>query len=342
MMKNKKYRVLFIFILIVVISLVYYFFINKQESFDYKYRLRFSCITEDKSKIKAMEYFKQRLESLSKNKIYVDLYTKKQSFDSNYSIDDIKLDTVQLSCISFDKFVDISPKLSLFDLPFLFEDLNQVHYMQDGLVGYEIKQDIRKQDVIALTFWDGSFRQFTSNTLLRNPRDLKNKVIGSYNSLVSKEQYKMLNAKYKNIHISNMYKALDSKDIDSQESTLKDIYKKDIYKKQKNLLLSNHSYNGYVILLSPRFYSLLSPNLENALVIAMEESTLRERQANSKENADILKSLQKYALDTNKIKINGLLYKETKKWKKVFIKVYEKFYDKNKIGKDLINYVRFK
>jgi len=90
-----------------------------------EYVLKFShVVSPNTPKGKAADFFEKRLEELSKGRIDVQVYPNSQLYKDNAVLKALKLDSVQMACPSFSKFGKIVPQLALFDLPFLFKDID--------------------------------------------------------------------------------------------------------------------------------------------------------------------------------------------------------------------------
>lgn len=142
-------------------------------SFAAEYTLKFSHVVSDNTpKGKAARYFEKRLEELSKGKIDVQVYPSSQLYNDNAVVKALRLNSVQMAAPSFSKFGKIVPNLALFDLPFLFKDIDHLHRVQDGEVGQKLKDMVTAKGIVALDFWDNGFKQFSSSTkALIKPED---------------------------------------------------------------------------------------------------------------------------------------------------------------------------
>jgi len=76
--------------------------------------------------------------------------------------------------------------------------------------------------------------------------------------------------------------------------------------------------------------------LQEAVKQAMKEATAKEREWAAELDKEQFNKIKEYADKTGKLKIYKLNEKQKEAWKKAMSKIYPKFYDKDKIGKDLI------
>ena len=307
-------------------------------AFSAKYVLKFShVVSENTPKGKAAKFFETRLEKLSGGAIDVQVYPSKQLYNDKAVLKAIRLNSVQMASPSFSKFGKIVPQLALFDLPFLFRDIGHLHRVQDGEVGQKLKAMVTKKGFIALNFWDNHFKQLSSSKkALITPKDAKGQKFRIMSSKVLEAQFKAVNASPQMMPFSEVYSALQQGVIDGQENTNSNIYTKKFHEVQSDLTVTNHGYLGYLVVVSKKFYNSLPKKLQKDLVQAMNDATEFERNLAEELNTKQFKLIEDYAKKTDKLKIHNLSKKQIQAWRDAVSPIYKKFYDKKKIGKDLI------
>ncbi|NPA28414.1 MAG: DctP family TRAP transporter solute-binding subunit, partial [Epsilonproteobacteria bacterium] len=270
-------------------------------------------------------------------KIDVQVYPNSQLYKDKVVLKQLRLNSVQMACPSFSKFTKTVPQLALFDLPFLFRDMEHVHKVQDGEVGQKLKDLVAKKGFVVLDYWDNAFKQLTSSKkALLMPEDAKGQKFRIMSSKVLEEQFKAVGAIPQVMPFSEVYSALQQGVIDGQENTNSNIYTKKFHEVQKYMTLSNHGYLGYLVVMSKKFWDSLPKDLQEAVVQAMKEATAKERELAAQLDKEQFEKIKEYADKTGKLKIYELNEEQRKAWKEAMSKIYPKFYDEDKIGKDLI------
>ena len=302
------------------------------------YVLKFShVVSPNTPKGKAADFFEKRLEELSAGKIDVQIYPSKQLYNDKAVLKAIKLDSVQMGAPSFSKFGKIVPQLALFDLPFLFKDIDHLHRVQDGDVGKKLKAMVTKKGFVALNFWDNHFKQLSSSKkALIAPKDAKGQKFRIMSSKVLEAQFHAVGANPQMMPFSEVYSGLQQGVIDGQENTFSNIYTKKFYEVQTDLTVTNHGYLGYLVVLSKKFWNSLTPELQKNVIQAMNDATVKEREYAEDLNTKQFNLIKEYADKTGKLKIHNLTAAQVQAWRDAVSPIYSKFYDKKKIGKDLI------
>jgi len=300
--------------------------------------LKFShVVSENTPKGKAAVFFEKRLEELSKGRIDVQVYPSSQLYKDKAVLKAIKLDSVQMACPSFSKFGKFVPNLALFDLPFLFKDIDHLHRVQDSEVGQKLKDMVTAKGYVALDFWDNAFKQFTSSKHeLVKPSDAKGQKFRIMSSKVLEAQFKAVGANPQMMPFSEVYSALQQGVIDGQENTNSNIYTKKFYEVSKYMTVSNHGYLGYLVVMSKKFWNSLPADLQSNVKQAMKEATAKEREWAVDLDKSQFAEIEKYAKETGKLAITVLTPEQADEWRKVMSGIYPKFYDDKVIGKDLI------
>ncbi len=303
-----------------------------------EYTLKFShVVSENTPKGKAAKYFEKRLEELSGGKIDVQVYPSSQLYNDNAVVKALRLNSVQMAAPSFSKFGKIVPQLALFDLPFLFNDIDHLHRVQDGKVGRKLKGMVTAKGIVALDFWDNGFKQFSSSKkALIMPSDAEGQKFRIMSSKVLEAQMKAVGGNPQMMPFSEVYSGLQQGVIDAAENPISNIYTKKFHEVQNYLTISDHGYLGYLVVMSKKFWNSLPKDLQKNVVQAIHEATAKEREYAQELNDAQFAKIKDYAEKTGKLEIIKLTPEQRAAWKKAVSKIYPEFYDEDKIGKDLI------
>ena len=110
------------------------------------YTIKFShVVSANTPKGRAADFFAKRVDELTGGKVEVKVFPSSQLYTDKAVMKALKLNNVQMAAPSFSKFTSFVPQLQLFDLPFLFRDVNHVHAVMDGEVGQTMKDLVTKK-----------------------------------------------------------------------------------------------------------------------------------------------------------------------------------------------------
>lgn len=301
------------------------------------YTIKFAhVVAATTPKGKAADFFAKRVEELSGGQIKVQVFPSAQLIDDDRVFGALKLGNVQMAAPSFSKFTPIVPQFQLFDLPFIFQNDDHLHKVQDGEVGKKLKELVSAKGFVALDYWDAGFKHFSSSKKqIIQPEDAKGQKFRIQSSKVLEEQMKAVGGNPQVLPFSEVYSALQQGVVDATENPLSNFYNSKFHEVQSSLTLSAHGYLGYLVVVSEKFWKGLPDDLKAHVTQAMKEATEFERAETLKEDAHIISILEKYAADTKKLEIIKLDDATRAKWNEAMKPVYPHFY--NVIGKELID-----
>ena len=102
-------------------------------------------VAVDTPKGQAAEYFKKLVEERSNGGIKVEVYPNASLYDDREALEALSMNAIQMAAPSFSKFTTFVPQLELFDLPFLFNDVDHLHKVLNGEVGKKLLDLVGKR-----------------------------------------------------------------------------------------------------------------------------------------------------------------------------------------------------
>ncbi|MBN2643886.1 MAG: TRAP transporter substrate-binding protein [Desulfuromonadaceae bacterium] len=293
--------------------------------------LKFShVVAVDTPKGQAAEYFKKLVEERSHGEIKVEVYPNSSLFNDNDVMVPLMTNSVQMAAPSFSKFTKFAPQVQLFDLPFLFNDVDHLHKVCTGEVGQKILDLVGTKGLVGLGYWDSGFKQLSANKPLLNPEDAAGVKFRIMSSKVLEEQFHAVGANPQVLPFSEVYSALQQGVVDACENPLSNFYTKKFYEVQKDLTMSNHGYLGYLVVTNKIFWNKLSDANKALIKTAMDEATVYGNGLALKMDEDYLQKVK----ESGKTAVHTLTPEQRKAWQDKMMTIYPKFYDV--IGKDLI------
>ncbi len=214
----------------------------------------------------------------------------------------------------------LSPSMQYVDLPFYFQNRQELYAMLDGEVGYLLLERLRESGLIGVTFWENGFKQFTSNFPIDAPHDFKNKKVRVMKSRLIMEQFRVLGAQPVSIDFHATYQALADKVVDAQENPLIAIYSMGFYKEQKQLTLTDHAYLGYVVSISAKRFEALGDEVRQMLIENLRAVTPWEREETQRREAILIEEMR-----ASGIEIVRMPQKVVREFERAFAPLAKKF-----------------
>lgn len=295
--------------------------------------IKFSFVTPaESSKGMAAEFFKKQAEEKTGGRVKIELYPNSTLYKDKEELEALNLGAVQMLAPTLGKFGPAGAReFELFDLPFLFDNYDQVHKITEGPIGKKMLASLADKGMTGLAFWDSGFKQMNANKPLKTLADFKGTKMRIFSSKVLDAQMRSFGANPQVLPASEIYSSMQTGLVDGGENVEAIFYKFKFYEVQKYMTISNHGYTGYAVVVNKKFWDGLPADIRTALDSAMKASTAYANQLALKENADGLEAVRK----SGKTEIYELPPGERAQWKKVSFKVHAASADR--IGKDLLN-----
>ena len=103
-------------------------------------------------------------------KVTVEVFPSSQLFGDAKELEALLLGDVQFIAPSLSKFDRYTKKLQVFDLPFLFEDIDAVDHFQSGAQGKALLESMKSRGLLGLAYWHNGMKQLSSNKdVLKRP-----------------------------------------------------------------------------------------------------------------------------------------------------------------------------
>jgi C4-dicarboxylate-binding protein DctP len=288
-------------------------------------------VAVDTPKGQAAEHFKKLVEERSGGKITVEVYPNSSLFDDKDVMEPLITNAIQMAAPAFSKFTKFAPSLQLFDLPFLFNDLDHLHKVTTGPVGEKILETVGKRGLVGLAFWDSGFKELSANKPLLMPKDAAGLKFRIMSSKVLEAQFDSVKANPQVLPFSEVYSALQQKVVDACENPLSNFFTQKFYEVQSDLTMSNHGYLGYLVVTNKVFWNSLTDDQKALITQAMKDSTDFGNELARHMDEEYLKKIEA----SGKTKIHELTDEQRNAWKDKMLTIYPEFYDV--IGKDLID-----
>jgi C4-dicarboxylate-binding protein DctP len=297
--------------------------------------IKFSHVVAlDTPKGKGAEYFKKLAEERTKGRVKIEVYPNSQLYKDGEELEALQLGSVHMLAPSLAKFGPLGAReFEVFDLPYIFDDYNELHKVTEGPIGKMLFQKLESKGIVGLAYWDNGFKDFSANKALKLPADVKGLKMRIQSSKVLESEMRALGAIPQVMAFSEVYQSLQTGVVDGTENPPSNFYTQKMYEVQKHLTLSNHGYLGYAVIVNKKFWDGLPADVRTALEGAMKDATKYANDIARKENDDAIEAVRK----SGKTQILTLTPEEKAAWKKVLVAVHKD--NESRIGKDIIQAV---
>ncbi|MGE0314890.1 MAG: TRAP transporter substrate-binding protein [Lautropia sp.] len=276
--------------------------------------------------------FKALAEAKLPGKVKVEVYPSSQLFGDSKELEALLLGDVQLLAPSVSKFDRYTKKLQVFDLPFLFADIDAVGRFQKSKAGVDLLGAVRSKNILGLGYWHNGMKQLSTNRdQLKRPDDVKGLKFRIQPSDVLEAQFRALGANPQKMAFAEVYQALQTGVVDGQENTWSNTWTQKFHEVQKTIAVTNHGLVTYMVVTNAKWWDGLPADIRKGLGEAMAEAT----DFVNKRAAELNDRDMKRIADAGRAKIQKLSKEDVAAWQKAMEPVWKKY--EPVIGKDLID-----
>ena len=180
---------------------------------------------------------------------------------------------VQLAAPSLSLFESITKAYRLFDLPFMFKNINAVDAFQASETGKGMLDMMQRRGLQGLGYWHNGMKQISANKPLLEPSDANGLKFRVQPSDVLVAQMNALGASPQPMAFSEVYGALQTGVVDGQENTWSNIYGKKFFEVQDGTTETNHGIIDYLVVTSVDFMDSLDAPVRDQLTTILREVT---------------------------------------------------------------------
>ena len=287
--------------------------------------VKFSHVTGGTThpKVVAANSFAERVNKEMDGKLCVEVYPNSTLFGDSKELEALLLGDVQLLAPSLSKFGSYTAKYGVFDLPFIFKDMDHAIRFTQTEKGQELLTVMDEYaGFVGLGYWMSGMKYFSANKPLIVPSDAEGLKFRVQTSDVAKQMISAMGASPQAMSFSEVYGALQTGVVDGQENTWSNIYTKKFYEVQDSVTETNHQLLAYLFMTSSEFLNSLSDDdREQFMRIANEvtqEANLNVKAAEAANRENILKAGGK---------INVLTPEQRTEWVETMKPVWKQFED---------------
>ena len=263
-----------------------------------------------------------RVNSEMDGKVCLEVYPNSTLYGDGKVLEALLLGDVQMAAPSLSKFEKYTKQFRLFDLPFMFKNIDAIDEFQASASGQAMKQSMTGRGLLGLEFWHNGLKQLSATKPLISPADAAGLKFRVQASDVLVAQFKTLGAVPQKMAFSEVYQALQSGTIQGQENTYSNIYGKKFFEVQDSVTESNHGVIDYLVITSTEFWEGLPNDIRNQL-----ETILREVTVSRNAKAFGVNEANKEAILAAGKTIHTLTPAQRAEWKAAMLPVWDQFKD---------------
>jgi C4-dicarboxylate-binding protein DctP len=237
--------------------------------------IKFSHVTNADNHPKgiAANLFAERVNAEMDGTACVEVYPNSTLYNDDQVLEAMLQGDVQFAAPSLSKFETFTKVFRIFDLPFMFKNMNAVEEFQNSETGVAMKESMTRRGLQGLEFWHNGLKQFSANKPLITPEDAAGLKFRVQPSDVLVAQMEALNASPQPMAFSEVYGALQTGVVDGQENSWSNVYGQKFFEVQDGITETNHGLLDYMVVASVDWLDSLDPAVRDQLLTILAEVT---------------------------------------------------------------------
>lgn len=238
--------------------------------------------------------FKEVMEEMTGGKVEVQIFPAEQLGSEEQVNEMIQLGTAELNITGSAGVSNWVEEAELFNLPFIFRDLDHMYRVLDGPVGDRIADAIeQKLDVVFLGWmYSGNRNAWNNQRPVMTPADFDGLKIRVMGSQVLVDAFNALGAQATPMSFGEVYTSLQQGVIDGAETDHIDLQVEKFYEVTKYVSLTGHMYLPAALIFSRKVYDTLPTDVQTAIFAAGRAATAHEREVINVKTAEALEYLK--------------------------------------------------
>lgn len=250
--------------------------------------IKFSHVTNTDKHPKgiAATLLQNRVNEEMNGKACMEVFPNSTLYNDDQVLEALLQGDVQMAAPSLSKFEQFTKQFRIFDLPFMFKDINAVDAFQASETGQAMKESMTRRGLLGLAFWHNGMKQMSANVPLNSPSDANGLKFRVQNSDVLKAQMAALGGSPQPMAFKEVYGALQTGVVDGQENTWSNIYGQKFFEVQDGITETNHGIIDYLVVVSDEWWNSLPDDVRSQLGEIVAGVTETRNSESTRVNAD--------------------------------------------------------
>ncbi|WP_374416590.1 TRAP transporter substrate-binding protein [Ectopseudomonas oleovorans] len=274
--------------------------------------------------------FKQLAEERLPGRVKVEVYPNSSLFGDGKEMEALLLGDVQMLAPSLAKFEQYAKPMQIFDLPFLFDNMEAVDRFQASPEGRGLLTSMEDKNITGLAYWHNGLKVMSANKPLRVPADARGLKFRVQASAVLEEQFKAVRANPRKMSFAEVYQGLQTGVVNGTENTWSNYFSQKVHEVQKYMTESDHGLIDYMVITNTKFWKGLPDDVRSELETIMAEVSVEV----NKQADELNRTAKEDIAKAGTTEIIELTPQQRAEWREAMRPVWQKF--EKEIGAELI------
>lgn len=270
---------------------------------------------------KGIDKFAELVEEKSNGEIIIETYHDALIGNDREVIESAQRGSIAFASSSTPNMTSFTNYFTAWDLPYIFENKEEVYKAIDGEPGDVIRDEMEKSGFKVIFFPDYGFRQIVNNVKpIEVPSDLQGLKIRTTNSKIEQADFEVLGASPTPVSWSEVYTALQQGTVEGEGNSYSLLWDSKHQEVLNYATEVNYNYSSDIVVMNKEKYDELSKEHQTVIMEAGEEAKVWQRKLANEREAEAKQQFIDYGIE-----IYEPTEEEMTKWKQAVKPVWEKF-----------------
>lgn len=216
--------------------------------------------------------FQEDLAAKTDGRIKVEIYPNQMLGGDRELIEATQMGNIQATSPSSTPYANFVPEYYLWDVPFLFENRDQVReFFKNEEIAEAFNEKSLAIGIRIIGVCENGFRNVSRNGDGVTPDQYKGLKIRTMENDLHMAAWKAIGANPTPMAFGEVYTALQQKTIDAQENPFGQIWDNKFYEVQDTIIETKHVYTPYIMMMNEAFFQSLSADDQKLILDTMAE-----------------------------------------------------------------------
>ncbi|MEO0681417.1 MAG: DctP family TRAP transporter solute-binding subunit [Pseudomonadota bacterium] len=215
----------------------------------------------------------ERVNAEMDGKMCMEVFPNSTLYNDDTVLEAMLAGDVQLAAPSLSKFEKFTKQFRIFDLPFMFKNIEAVNTFQLSDAGSAMKESMVRRGLLGLEFWHNGMKQMSASKPLMLPTDAEGLKFRVQSSDVLVAQMEAIGGAPQKMAFAEVYGALQQGVVDGQENTWSNIYGRKFFEVQDGVTETNHGIIDYLVVTSVDWFEALPEDVRTQFAQILREVT---------------------------------------------------------------------
>ena len=250
--------------------------------------IKFSHVTNTDKHPKgiAASLLEQRVNDEMNGTACMEVFPNSTLYTDEKALEALLAGEIQLAAPSLSLFEPFTKQFRLFDLPFMFKNIEAVDAFQGSETGQALKDSMQRRGLQGLEFWHNGMKQMSASKPLIEPTDAAGLKFRVQPSDVLVAQMEAIGGAPQKMAFAEVYGALQQGVVDGQENTWSNIFGRKFFEVQDGVTETNHGIIDYLVVTNIDWLEGLDAGVRDQFLTILEEVTVTRNSESTKVNEE--------------------------------------------------------